>query len=217
MPLQALQHSNDDRKKNSAVRAEERHSPRRRGAVHPLVARAAAVDRRGDAVRPRARAHHGALRRSRHIRPGGRARPRHRAGDRGARRARASQPERLRAGRVQPDLLSACCASAFPPPPSCRATPTACAASLGGLLQQPAAAIVSGLPLFTKPMRMRLRPVPRGARAAAPGAPFVQFTYAVVPPIPKRLAGVRAEASERIWKNMPPARVWVYRGVRSRS
>jgi phosphatidylethanolamine/phosphatidyl-N-methylethanolamine N-methyltransferase len=44
-----------------------------------------------------------------------------------------------------------------------------------------------------------------------PGAPFVQFTYAVVPPIPNRLAGVTAEASERIWMNIPPARVWVYR------
>jgi phosphatidylethanolamine/phosphatidyl-N-methylethanolamine N-methyltransferase len=41
-------------------------------------------------------------------------------------------------------------------------------------------------------------------------APFVQFTYAVVPPIPKSVAGVRVEASERIWMNLPPARVWVY-------
>jgi phosphatidylethanolamine/phosphatidyl-N-methylethanolamine N-methyltransferase len=32
----------------------------------------------------------------------------------------------------------------------------------------------------------------------------------VVPPIPK-VAGVKVEASERIWRNMPPARVWVYR------
>jgi phosphatidylethanolamine/phosphatidyl-N-methylethanolamine N-methyltransferase len=39
----------------------------------------------------------------------------------------------------------------------------------------------------------------------------VQFTYAVVPPIPKGLHGVRCEASERIWMNIPPARVWVYR------
>jgi len=82
---------------------------------------------------------------------------------------------------------------------------------LGGLLQQPAAAIVSGLPLFTKPVRMRLRLLRDALELLRPGAPFVQFTYAVVPPIPKRLVGVRAEASERIWKNMPPARVWVYR------
>jgi phosphatidylethanolamine/phosphatidyl-N-methylethanolamine N-methyltransferase len=82
---------------------------------------------------------------------------------------------------------------------------------LGGLLQQPAAAIVSGLPLFTKPVRMRLRLFREALELLRPEAPFVQFTYAVVPPIPKKLAGVRAEASERIWKNMPPARVWVYR------
>ena len=42
-------------------------------------------------------------------------------------------------------------------------------------------------------------------------APFVQFTYSVVPPIPKSLPGVSTEASERIWMNLPPARVWVYR------
>src|SRR5947209_9150352 len=82
---------------------------------------------------------------------------------------------------------------------------------LTGLLQQPAAAIVSGLPLVTKPIRMRLRLLRDALELLTPGAPFVQFTYAVVPPIPNRLAGVRAEASERIWKNMPPARVWVYR------
>jgi phosphatidylethanolamine/phosphatidyl-N-methylethanolamine N-methyltransferase len=82
---------------------------------------------------------------------------------------------------------------------------------LAGLLQQPAAAIVSGLPLVTKPIRQRLRLLRDALELLGPGAPFVQFTYAVVPPIPKRLVGVRAEASERIWKNMPPARVWVYR------
>ena len=45
-----------------------------------------------------------------------------------------------------------------------------------------------------------------------PGAPFVQFTYAADSPIPQaRSTASRAEASERIWTNIPPARVWVYR------
>ena len=44
-----------------------------------------------------------------------------------------------------------------------------------------------------------------------PGAPFVQFTYSVASPVPRRLGGFTAEASERIWMNIPPARVWVYR------
>jgi phosphatidylethanolamine/phosphatidyl-N-methylethanolamine N-methyltransferase len=79
------------------------------------------------------------------------------------------------------------------------------------LLRQPAAAVVSGLPLFTKPLRMRLRLLRESLSLLRPGAPFVQFTYAVVPPIPKAAAGVRTEASERIWMNLPPARVWVYR------
>jgi phosphatidylethanolamine/phosphatidyl-N-methylethanolamine N-methyltransferase len=82
---------------------------------------------------------------------------------------------------------------------------------LDDLLVQPAAAIVSGLPLMTKPLRTRLRLVSDGMALLSPGAPFVQFTYAVVSPIPKRLAGVRAEASAPIWRNVPPARVWVYR------
>ena len=82
---------------------------------------------------------------------------------------------------------------------------------LGGMLQRPAAAVVSGLPLVTKPVGTRLRLLREALELLRPGAPFIQFTYGVVSPIPKRLPGVRAEASERIWKNMPPARVWVYR------
>lgn len=82
---------------------------------------------------------------------------------------------------------------------------------LDDVLVQPASAIVSGLPLMTKPIKTRLRLISEGMNLLMPGAPFVQFTYAVVSPIPKRLAGVRAEASKPIWRNVPPARVWVYR------
>ncbi len=82
---------------------------------------------------------------------------------------------------------------------------------LGSMLEQPAAAIVSGLPLVTKPLKTRVRLIREAFRLMQPNAPFVQFTYAVMPPIPKALVGVSTEASERIWMNVPPARVWVYR------
>jgi phosphatidylethanolamine/phosphatidyl-N-methylethanolamine N-methyltransferase len=82
---------------------------------------------------------------------------------------------------------------------------------LGDLLRAPAAAIVSGLPLVTKPLKTRLRLISDAFGLMSPGAPFVQFTYAVMSPIPRALAGVRVQASERIWLNLPPARVWVYR------
>jgi phosphatidylethanolamine/phosphatidyl-N-methylethanolamine N-methyltransferase len=81
------------------------------------------------------------------------------------------------------------------------------------LLLQPAAAMVSGLPLITKPVKMRLRLIRDAFDLMVPGAPFVQFTYAVASPLPKRFGGFSIEASERIWMNIPPARVWVYRKV----
>jgi phosphatidylethanolamine/phosphatidyl-N-methylethanolamine N-methyltransferase len=83
--------------------------------------------------------------------------------------------------------------------------------SLWNVLSVPASAIVSGLPLVTKPMLTRLKLIRDAFLALAPGAPFVQFTYSVAPPIPKSLPGVSTQASERIWMNLPPARVWVYR------
>jgi phosphatidylethanolamine/phosphatidyl-N-methylethanolamine N-methyltransferase len=82
---------------------------------------------------------------------------------------------------------------------------------LDGYVDEPAAAVVSGLPLVTKPLRTRLRLISDAMTLLAVGAPFVQFTYAMVPPIPRGLSGMRAEASELIWMNLPPARVWVYR------
>ena len=83
--------------------------------------------------------------------------------------------------------------------------------TLWKVLKEPAAAVVSGLPLVTKPMTTRLKLIRDAFAAMSPGAPFVQFTYSVAPPIPKTLPGVSTEASERIWMNLPPARVWVYR------
>ncbi|MGY3449097.1 class I SAM-dependent methyltransferase [Bradyrhizobium sp. USDA 4353] len=83
--------------------------------------------------------------------------------------------------------------------------------TLWNVLGGPASAVVSGLPLVTKPMLTRMKLVRDAFAAMAPNAPFVQFTYSVVPPIPKSLPGVTTEASERIWMNLPPARVWVYR------
>jgi len=82
---------------------------------------------------------------------------------------------------------------------------------LGGLLREPAAAVVSGLPLQTKPFKRRLKLMNEAFGLMAPAAPLIQFTYAMVTPIPMRPADVSAEASELIWMNVPPARVWVYR------
>ena len=84
---------------------------------------------------------------------------------------------------------------------------------LEGTLNEPAAALVSGLPLMTKPLRTRLRLMADAITVLQHGAPFIQFTYAMLAPIPKELSGISAEPSDLIWLNLPPARVWVYRGL----
>src|ERR1700731_3049377 len=48
--------------------------------------------------------------------------------------------------------------------------------SLWDVLKAPASAVVSGLPLVTKPMLTRLKLIRDAFAALAPGAPFVQFT-----------------------------------------
>nr|WP_262265610.1 rRNA adenine N-6-methyltransferase family protein [Microvirga sp. HBU67655] len=85
--------------------------------------------------------------------------------------------------------------------------------TLGDILKEPAAATVSSLPLFTKPMDQRLELLETAQGLMHPNAPFIQFTYAVVPPIPARSQHYRSRASNRIWRNLPPARVWVYNKV----
>jgi phosphatidylethanolamine/phosphatidyl-N-methylethanolamine N-methyltransferase len=83
---------------------------------------------------------------------------------------------------------------------------------LENLLREPAAAVVSGLPLLTKPLKTRVRLINDAFALMGRHAPFIQFSYSITtPPIPKTLSRVEVEASERIWLNLPPARVWVYR------
>jgi phosphatidylethanolamine/phosphatidyl-N-methylethanolamine N-methyltransferase len=83
--------------------------------------------------------------------------------------------------------------------------------TLGEAIHEPAAAFVSGLPLFNKPLKMRLTLLDQAFTLMRPDAPFVQFTYHAISPIPRSHGNIRAEASERVWRNFPPARVWIYR------
>lgn len=88
------------------------------------------------------------------------------------------------------------------------------AETLAGALDQPAATIVSSLPLRNQPVRHRLTLLEQAFEVLQPGGSFVQFTYGIASPMPL-LAGHRpcfeAEVSAPVWLNLPPARVWVYR------
>ncbi len=84
--------------------------------------------------------------------------------------------------------------------------------SLLGVLTEPASAIVSSLPLLTKPDAQRLSLLDDAFSLMAPGGSFVQFTYGMTSPVPRAAASeYDAEVSPPVWFNLPPARVWIYR------
>lgn len=76
------------------------------------------------------------------------------------------------------------------------------------------ASVVSGLPLFTKPLAMRKALFDQSFRLLTTGAPLIQFSYALVPPVPVEESGLTMWTSPWVLRNVPPARVWVYRKTR---
>ncbi|UIJ71708.1 class I SAM-dependent methyltransferase [Aurantimonas sp. HBX-1] len=74
-------------------------------------------------------------------------------------------------------------------------------------------AVISGLPLFTKPDAMREDVVGGALRQMPAGAPFIQFSYALTVPVKPERIGARLETSPWIKRNLPPARVLVYRAA----
>ncbi|MEM8703842.1 MAG: phospholipid methyltransferase [Pseudomonadota bacterium] len=71
--------------------------------------------------------------------------------------------------------------------------------------------IVSSLPLLTRPEAVRKKLLNEALTLLKPGAPFIQFSYGLVMPVTPDSRAVSVHTSEWIWKNLPPARVWVYR------
>src|ERR1700749_221686 len=75
--------------------------------------------------------------------------------------------------------------------------------------RQPLAAVVSSLPLIKFSNEMRLGLLDNIFARLQPGAPFVQFSYRLRPPVTPP-PGVALQRAAVVWLNLPPARVWVY-------
>jgi phosphatidylethanolamine/phosphatidyl-N-methylethanolamine N-methyltransferase len=75
------------------------------------------------------------------------------------------------------------------------------------------AGVVSSLPLFTRPLEMRQKLIEDALELMAPGAPFIQFSYALVPPVPEVDGQYGVTRTSWVVRNVPPARVWLYRRV----
>lgn len=75
-------------------------------------------------------------------------------------------------------------------------------------------AVISGVPTLPMPDVLQSAIVGAALQMMRPGAPFVQITYGSAPPLSdavRQRFGLRHDRSPRIWANLPPARVYVFR------
>lgn len=73
------------------------------------------------------------------------------------------------------------------------------------------AKVISGLPLLSMPMLLRQSIVAAAFAVLADKAAMVQFTYGPQPPLPPEILAemqLRATAGPKVWRNLPPARVY---------
>ena len=78
---------------------------------------------------------------------------------------------------------------------------------------RPIAAVVSSLPLLNQPPASRGKLIDDAFALMGPAGVFVQFTYGLKSPVPREACVNRysGQGGAPIWRNLPPARVWVYR------
>jgi len=81
---------------------------------------------------------------------------------------------------------------------------------MAGLGITRASSVVSGLPLLNMPMAVRRRIVDQSFALLGSGGAFVQFTYGFISPVAFAEHGLIGRVATRIWRNLPPAAVWLY-------
>ena len=73
------------------------------------------------------------------------------------------------------------------------------------------AGIISGIPLLNLPVEDRQLIVFEALKRVEGAGPFIQFSYGLKPPVTSIPGKFTVEKSERIFRNLPPACIWIYR------
>lgn len=69
---------------------------------------------------------------------------------------------------------------------------------------------ISSLPLVTTAVDQRIELVDAILNLLPPGRPLIQFSYRVIPPVPAVEGCFTARHMATVWRNLPPATLWVY-------
>lgn len=79
------------------------------------------------------------------------------------------------------------------------------------VMKGPVSELISGLPLLSMPLELRISIIRAAFRVLAPGGAMVQFSYGPQTPLPPRALadlGLRVTQGPKVWLNLPPARVY---------
>ncbi|MEP0521718.1 MAG: rRNA adenine N-6-methyltransferase family protein [Hyphomicrobiales bacterium] len=87
--------------------------------------------------------------------------------------------------------------------------------TLAGYGVSEASSFVSSLPLFTRPLADRISLITAAISLMPKGGEFIQFSYALVPPVKVDEMPLSCELNVSPWimLNLPPARVWRYKAA----
>jgi phosphatidylethanolamine/phosphatidyl-N-methylethanolamine N-methyltransferase len=85
------------------------------------------------------------------------------------------------------------------------------AATLPADRSGPFSAVVSSLPLLTRPPEVRRSVIEQALDRTVAGGCFIQFSYSLAPPVRAVPGRFTVKRSKWVMMNLPPARVWVYR------
>lgn len=72
-------------------------------------------------------------------------------------------------------------------------------------------AVISSLPLLNTPAEQRVRLIEDLLDLMPQEAPLIQFSYGRKPPVPSKNTSFVIEHYASVYRNIPPARLWVYR------
>jgi phosphatidylethanolamine/phosphatidyl-N-methylethanolamine N-methyltransferase len=76
--------------------------------------------------------------------------------------------------------------------------------------------VVSSLPLLSFSSAQRQTILHQIFQVLPEDGTLIQYTYGLTSPVPRkerRVLGIEGDALERIWKNLPPARIWKFQAA----
>ena len=83
--------------------------------------------------------------------------------------------------------------------------------SLKGVGHDKYAGVIGAVPLLNVSKQRGIEMIDASLDLVAPHGPFVQISYGLKPPVPAVPGKFTVEKSGRIFRNLPPAGIWLYR------